>query len=225
MNESIALFGGTFNPFHNGHMTIIKSAIDNFKFSKLIVMPAFISPLKDVSGGWDSNMRYLMTGVSIFYFQPDELNRNSNLKKNPAKWEKFIEFYSKNFPLNHNPDVVLSDFEIKKGGVSYTIDSLTYLKSIYPHSEISIIIGLDEASMLEKWKDYKKIFEIAKFLVVRRPGFDEKEVLKKFPQLIFFPFEEVNISSTEIREKIKRGEDISNYIPPVLKMFLDSLIN
>lgn len=224
MADKIGLFGGTFNPPHNGHIEIIKSSLKYFNFSKLIVMPAFIPPHKTVDSGWDAQTRFFMTGISVFYFFPDELDNFFNSRKN-LKWRRFKEFYERNFLQLHNPRVILSDYEIKKGGISYTIETVEFLRSLYPDSEISIIIGTDEAMILDKWMDYKKLFDIAKFIVAKRPNFDEKEVRKKFPELIFFPSKKANVSSTEIREKIKKGEDISNYVPSVIKLFLDYLIS
>ncbi|MEJ5283582.1 MAG: nicotinate-nicotinamide nucleotide adenylyltransferase [Brevinematia bacterium] len=224
MKEKIGLFGGCFNPPHNAHIKIIHKALNYFDFSKLIVMPVYIPPHKNIDDSFSPEMRYFMTGVSLYYFSPEELDKFYNPLWDKEKWQTFKNFYEKNFNKNHNPKIILSDYEIKKETVSYTIDTVKYLKTIYENSEIFVIIGMDEAKILESWKNYEELIKLANFVVAKRPGFNEKEILSHFKFLQTFPFEETNLSSSIIRKKIKNKEDISTLVPEVLNLLIQHFL-
>ncbi len=222
MKDSIGLFGGSFNPPHNGHINIVKTALEYFNFSRFILMPANASPIKEIKEGYSPEIRYFMTGMAFYTFFPEELEAFCPIDKNSRGWKDFKDFYIKSYATNHNSKIILSDFEVRKGGKSYTIDTVGYLKEIYHESEINIIVGMDEASILDQWKDHEKLFRIANFLVAERKGIDKEEVNKKFPFLKFFPSGIVDVSSTEVREKINSGEDFSHLVPEVIYRFIKS---
>ncbi len=224
MIEKIGLFGGCFNPPHKAHLSLIYNSLDYFNFSRLIVMPTYIPPHKDVKDSFSPEMRYFMIGVALYFFSIEELDKFYNHSLDIEKWQNFKNFYRENFSKFNNQKIMLSDFEIKKKNVSYTIETIKYLKKEYRESEIYVIIGMDEANMLDSWRHYEELIKIARFAVAKRPGFDEKKILQKFPFLQIFPCEEVEISSTLVREKIKNKEDISNLVPPVLNLLIQSFI-
>jgi nicotinate-nucleotide adenylyltransferase len=86
----------------------------------------------------------------------------------------------------------VSDFEINRGEVSYTIDTVYYIKERYPDSEVFLIGGSDIESTFYLWKDSDKLQKLTKLYIIPRiPG-----------------------SSTEIREKIRSGGDCSDLVTP-----------
>lgn len=111
-----------------------------------------------------------------------------------------------------NPNFAVSDIEIKRSGLSYTVDTISQLRQIYPTSQIFFIIGTDAAEKFHKWKNFDKILRLCNIVVVSRPG--------SRPNLIstdFLPVEitQVDISSTKIRQKLEMGESVRYLIPDV----------
>ena len=112
-----------------------------------------------------------------------------------------------------------SDYEIKKNGLSYTYETLEYLKR--DDVELFFITGADCLINLESWKNVNKIFEYANFVVFKRPGFSKDELIckkiaaeKKYnEEIIFLDIDEIDESSTNVRYMIKNGMDVSNLIP------------
>ena len=220
MKEKIAIFGSTFNPPHIGHLEIVSKALDFFNFDKVFIVPTGNPPHKNVED-FSPEVRYFMAGISFFCFHPEEVMEDiNNFLIDEKKKSFFLNYYKSNFCYFHNDKLTLSDYEKKINEKSYTINTVRFFKKEYPESEISVIIGMDEAIVLDTWKEWEKLKEMVTFVVAKRPGCDEKKVKEKFPFLVFFPFEEINISSTVIREKIKNKEDITGLVPEVIKLFL-----
>lgn len=105
--------------------------------------------------------------------------------------------------------VEVSDIEIREMGTSYTYETLMKLKGIYPEAEFYEIIGEDSADYLHEWKEYHKMIEEAKFIVLRRRGWEYNPAHANIEVLEspIFPY-----SSTEVREAIRDGRDTSTMI-------------
>lgn len=109
----------------------------------------------------------------------------------------------------------VSDYELKDY-VVYTYQTLAYFKDKYPNDEIYFICGTDNLSYIDKWKEGLEILKNYKILVVRRDGDDLTELMEKFREyqdnIIVSDVIPNELSSTFIREKIKREEDVSYYL-------------
>lgn len=109
----------------------------------------------------------------------------------------------------------VSDFELKDH-VVYTYQTLAYFKGKYPNDEIYFICGTDNLSYIDKWKNGSEILKNYKILVVRRDGDDLTELMEKFCEyrenIIISDVIPQELSSTLIREKIKREENIGYYL-------------
>ncbi len=111
----------------------------------------------------------------------------------------------------------ISDIELKRKGISYTVDTLKLFRKQYPiPHELFFITGGDWGKNLDQWKDIKTIFSLAAFVVAKRPNFDTENLPKEIKFLDFIP---LDISSTQIRNEIKLGKpsamipnDVLNYI-------------
>jgi nicotinate-nucleotide adenylyltransferase len=106
-----------------------------------------------------------------------------------------------------------SDSEIKKGGVSFTIDTLRKLKNSY--DELEFIIGYDNIFSFHTWKDPDEIMKLAKIVVLRRksshpPQFKDKYYNKS----VFVQTRGIEISATDLRERVKKGLPINFLVPP-----------
>ena len=112
-----------------------------------------------------------------------------------------------------------SDIEIKKGGVSYTIDTLKELKKIY--NEVEIIIGYDNIFSFHTWKEPDEIMRLAKIVVLKRksshpPQFEDKY----YHQAVFVQTRGIEISATDIRERVKNEMPINFLVPPAVMEYI-----
>lgn len=184
----IGVLGGAFNPPHKGHLLIAEKVLKKFKLDKVFFIPAGVPALikEDLAPAKD---RLKMTGLLI--------------KKEPR--------------------FSVLDYEIRKKKKAYTLETLEYLKNKFKGAKIFWLIGEDSfREIVEgKWEKSRGLLDMAQFIVSARPfhPFNLKTIPKKFKKnfekaskkVIFFKLS-LPISATEIREKIKRGEKMSNYL-------------
>lgn len=112
-----------------------------------------------------------------------------------------------------------SDIEVKKGGVSYSIDTLRELKKHY--SELELLIGYDNIFSFHTWKEPDEILNLAKIIVLRRksshpPQFEDKY----YHQAVFVQTRGIEISATDIRERVKNGMPINFLVPPAVIKYI-----
>ena len=106
-----------------------------------------------------------------------------------------------------------SDMEIKKGGVSFTVDTLKELKHNY--DELEFIIGYDNIFEFHTWKDPDEIMKLAKILVLKRKSSHPPQFKDKYyHQAVFVQTRGIEISATDIRERVKKGLPINFLVPP-----------
>ena len=129
----LLLFGGTFDPPHNGHMRLLQSAIDAVQPDKVVVMPAGIPPHKAASAT-PASLRLTMCHCFA--------------------------------PLH--PDLTVSDWEIRRGGKNYTIDTVRMLESRYPGAEIFLSVGSDMLTTFTQWREWQSLLEKTTLVVQSR---------------------------------------------------------
>jgi len=200
----IGILGGTFNPIHIGHIRGAISTYETFLLDKLIFLPTGIPPHKkdDVA---NAEYRYEMIRLSIEDLQFCEVSR----------------------------------YEVDLNKVNYTIDSIEHFKKRFPKDELFFIVGTDAFYYLSSWKNYKRLVELIAFIVVRRPEYETKIILKKYENMIKFHHIDIkakhpakpktvyiytppafDVSSSMIRNKIKRGECIKYLVPEKVEKFI-----
>lgn len=193
----IGIFGGTFNPVHNGHLIMLKHFIDQLNLDKCYIVPAAISPFKK----------------NFSMFQANDYDRIYMLK----------------LAIDNFPNVEILDYEIVKGGISYTIDTLEYLKNIHADDEFYLLIGADQAIAFDKWKNWEKIVQNSFICIVRRPDIDDKymeknidEIFERYKEkIIFIDAPIINITATQIREKLKNKESINGLVPQSVENYIN----
>jgi nicotinate-nucleotide adenylyltransferase len=107
-------------------------------------------------------------------------------------------------------DFIYSDYEIKKHNVSYSIDTVKYFMTEFPDKEFFFITGSDAFYGIDKWKESARLLELVKFVVYLRKDFPRQKVAEKFPHAAIEwadPAELINLSSSNIREKLKKGDN------------------
>lgn len=183
----IGILGGTFDPIHNAHLAIAEEAKNYLALSEVLFIP--------VGHPW------MKTHIEI------------------SSSRDRIEMVR--LAIEGKPYFKLSVVEIERGGPSYTVDTLTELKTQYGNaSELYFIIGWDNLMQLPRWKKPEKIIEMCTLIVFPRPGIlypDLESIEEKIPGLsektILLGKPEINISATEIRERVARKQSISHMVP------------
>jgi len=125
--------------------------------------------------------------------------------------------------VQDNPNFMLSELELKREGKSYTIDSLNEFKKLYPGSELFLLLGSDVLEELSSWREPDRIFEQVKVVIALRPGFDKIDPHNSYlKKSILIPINGLNISSSQIREKVKTGKSIRYLVPPGVEEFIQA---
>lgn len=125
--------------------------------------------------------------------------------------------------VNDNPYFTVVDYEINKGGVSYTIDSVRYFKQQKKNKNIDffLIIGADNLADFNNWRNPDKLVREIKILVLRRPEFDVTSVKKQFLQRVnFINSPLIDISSTDIRQRVKTHRSIKYLVPQKVEKYI-----
>lgn len=199
----IGIFGGSFNPIHKGHIKIALTALNFYELDKILIIPLGIPSHKEDKLERDFS-RLDMCNLA---FERDELMKEEydECFKSEIIEEEKIKMIKK---------IRVSDIEIKENRVSYTYDTLIKLKKEYQGAQFYEIIGEDSAVNFTKWKNYKEILKESKVVVFKRKN-EEKKIsnnnFSKKMEIVQAPY--FQFSSTEIRNKIKRKENVSQLIP------------
>lgn len=181
----IGILGGTFNPVHHGHVYMAVEAITRLSLDRLIVIPNFIPPHK-----------------KAYRREPEDIL---------AMLELAFRGIGK---------VEVSDYEIRREGFSYSYLTLEHFKAVYPDDELYFIIGEDSFIEFSTWKNPQRILELAKLVVFERRlyPFEKRKEAEGFitssgHEVLFLDSLILEISSTDIRRRVKAGQEISFLVP------------
>ena len=180
----IGMYGGSFNPPHNGHLHLAEKVGRLAGLDKIIIIPSNISPQKSNNGNIDPMHRINMC-KEVF---------DSSLFE-------------------------VSDCEIARGGKSFTVDTLTYLKDLYPDDELYLFMGSDMLLSFHSWYRYKDILGMCTLCAIARDDEDGADELKKYAdtvlndgKVLVFDIEPIEVSSSQIRENIRNGKSCKDLI-------------
>ncbi|CUU02476.1 nicotinate-nucleotide adenylyltransferase [Candidatus Thermokryptus mobilis] len=185
----IGIFGGTFNPPHYGHLIVAEFIREEVGLDKIIFIPCSIPPHKQ-------NDEYL--------FQIASPEHRFEMVKLATTGNKFFE---------------VSDVEINRGGVSYTIDTVNYFVSNFPKEKFYLLIGADQFAEFHTWRKPDEIVQKVNLIVFNRPGFVIPQTeFSKFATFITIP--NIEISASTIRKRIKLGKSIKYLVPPAVEEYI-----
>lgn len=110
--------------------------------------------------------------------------------------------------------VAIKEFEKQLPKPSYTLQTLQFIKEKYPSNKLYLCIGGDSLTHFKEWYKWESILNYCELLVARRPSSQEKKLDSELgTKTTFVPHVPIEISSTEIREKVAAGEAISELVP------------
>ncbi len=112
----------------------------------------------------------------------------------------------------------VSDVELKRKGRSYSVETLRHFRKRYgSRAEIFFITGSDSLTALDKWKNLRRILRLCKFIVIKRPGF---KIRGSSGEFIVLDIDAKDISSTKIRDRIRNGRDIRDFVPKKVAKYI-----
>lgn len=111
------------------------------------------------------------------------------------------------------PEFDVSDLELRRGGVSFTVDTVTDFKDRYAQADLVYLIGMDHLATLTQWKDADRLASLVDFAVIPRPGVEAVEPPGGF-RVTFLRGTPVELSSSTVRERCRRGLPLEPFVPP-----------
>jgi nicotinate-nucleotide adenylyltransferase len=203
------ILGGTFNPIHLAHLRIAEEVQRACELDRVLFIPAAEPPHKNVAGQIPFRHRLAMVEAAI----------------------------------DDNPSFQASDLEFRRSGKSFSVDTLEILRQEDPKGERFFIIGLDSYRDIASWKDFSRLFSLSHVVVTTRPGVVVKDSLAPLPvanredfcyaegaeeirhksgnRLIFLEETCLDISSTQIRNRLANGQSVQHLIPPAVANYIE----
>ncbi|HOM72971.1 MAG TPA: nicotinate-nucleotide adenylyltransferase, partial [Armatimonadota bacterium] len=191
----IGIIGGTFDPVHIGHLIIAQEAWHKLELEKVVFVPAGIQPHKPDRPVTDREHRFNMVKLAV----------------------------------EDNPVFEVSRAELDRPGPSFTVDTLAEFKRIYgDETRLFFIAGADAILEIQTWHQPDKIIEYAALVAAARPGYDLSRAKKLLPEeflqrIIFLEAPSVDISATQLRERVANGIPVRYLIPdPVVRYIIEN---
>lgn len=183
----IGIMGGSFDPVHFGHLVAAQDALERGGLDRLVFMPAAQAALKPgvVQATAQARLGMLRAAVEGVGGAGAEAGR-----------------------------FAVSDFEVRKGGVSYTIGTVRAMRAEFPGDELAWVIGADQVERLHQWLEIGELVKLVEFVALARPGW-AKVTRTDVPglRLRWCEGHEMQISSTEVRERVRAGLPVDWMIP------------
>ena len=121
--------------------------------------------------------------------------------------------------IKGNPKFRISNFEIRKGGRSYSIDTVKHFRSkLKSKDQLFFIIGQDSLNTLGTWKQIDELTQLVQFVVINRRG--SKKIKSKY-KVLFVEMPALNISSSGIRNKLNKGRTVKNFVPERVRQYIE----
>ncbi len=182
----IIIFGGSFDPVHIGHLILARDVLEHFGADRLIFVPARLSPFKERhSAPAEDRLRMLRLAVES------------------------------------EDGFLVDDIELKREGRSYTVDTLKALSSKYS-DRLFFLMGTDTFLSFHRWKSPHEILKLAGLIVMNRGNemCRVTEYAREFlpgaevgRDILLYEGRRIEISSTEIRERLKKGLSVRYMVP------------
>lgn len=169
----VGIYGGTFDPIHNGHLLLARDAVETLALDHLVFIPAAVSPHRPLHTPASAALRHEMILAAIA----------------------------------GEPRFKADGAELRRGGISYTIETVLELKEKYPPgTELFYLIGQDNVDKLHTWRRIDELKRLVRFVVFTRWDGAAAHPHLKLERRI-------DISATEVRNRVAKGESIRYLVP------------
>lgn len=182
----IGIYGGSFDPVHNGHISAAKTYMEELCLDKVIIVPAYCPPHKKGLALTPSEHRLNMCRLAF----------------------------------ESLPGFEVSDIEIQREDEGYMADTVAQLRELCPGDELVLLMGGDMLLTFRQWHDWQRIIDIAAIAAAPRDWDSDSEmeaeaaVLRSYGARVrIVPIDVKEISSTMVREAVRRADDISSMVP------------
>ena len=205
----VGLLGGTFDPIHRGHLQLAEAALRVAGLEKVYLVTSVRPPHKTRKTEANFLDRHAMVALAA---------------------------------LDH-PRLIPSSLEYGREGKSYSVDTIRQFKQrLGAASEVFFVLGIDTFLDISSWKDFERLPRLCRFLVFSRPGFDESQLALRIPRGFLesacvidernpislaphrrcYLYREFSngISSSEVRERIRRGQSVNDMLPPAVLEYI-----
>jgi nicotinate-nucleotide adenylyltransferase len=191
---NMGVLGGTFDPVHLGHISLAVEACRQLKMSKVVFVPAG---------------RQYFKAAALMSLAEDRINM---LK----------------LALTDKPDFEISLLEIQRPGPSYAVETLARIKEpLETGDELFFILGWDSLLTLPRWQEPERLLALCKLVAAPRPGYPEPDMSaleKELPGItestLVLDRPVMDISATEIRERVKEGLPIDDMVTPEVAQYI-----
>jgi nicotinate-nucleotide adenylyltransferase len=208
--EMIGLFGGTFDPIHLGHLRAAAEVRRRARLDRVVFIPSYLPPHKKSGAVASAADRLRMVELA-------------------CRWRKGFE---------------ASSVEVEAGEKSYSILTLRKIRALSPDARLFFILGVDAFLDIGTWREYQRVLQECFFIVMGRPGFEldrARDVLDgklrdsigplvtgegaagPLPprtRIFLLPIRALDISSTAIRERVRRGETLDGLVPGAVDAYI-----
>lgn len=190
--ERIGVLGGTFDPFHTGHLIAAQDVVEALDLDHLFLVPAAHPPHKDVEDLTPGSLRLRMIRAGV---------------EDDARFS-------------------VSDLELRREGVSFTVDTLRAFRELHPEARLFLIFGADQWRTFGGWRDPWEIARMATLVVMTREGegaagdagFGDAVP----PGRTEVPVPRIDISSTDIRNRVREGRSIRYLVPEAGRRIIEA---
>lgn len=195
----IGLFGGTFDPPHVGHLLAASDAFDALALDRLVFIPNARQPLKDLARQASPADRLQMTSLAV----------------------------------GGDDRFAVDGCEVRRGGASYTVDTLETWATAAPGDERYLLVGADAGATFAQWRSPSRIAQLSHIAILCRAGRDAGEdasaALAAVQGVVgaggtaarAVPTRRVDVSSTEVRRRVREGRAIRGFVTEAVARFIE----
>ena len=186
---ALALFGGSFNPPHVGHLAVAEAAAEAAGLDRVVWMPAATNPHKRAATDVASPEHRL------------EMARLATAGN--ARFE-------------------VSDLEVRRGGASYTVDTVRQLQAEHPEAELALLLGGDSLAGFPTWHEADELLGRVRLVVYRRPGADEGDVpARVLARTTFVEAPPLDLSASLVRARLRAGRTVRYLVPDAVRAYVE----
>jgi len=206
----IGLFGGTFNPVHSGHVHASRAVRSRLGLDEVLLIPSYIPPHKETRDLAPAADRLEMVRLAV----------------------------------QDCPGLQASPVEVEARQTSYAYLTLDRMKSLYPGAWLFFILGTDAFVEIETWRDYRHLLEECRWAIMSRPGCAREDALRISgghqaglsrlleggeppgddelvrARFFFLDVDALDISSSAVREAVRRGRPLTGLVPPAVEAYI-----